>query len=272
MSFAFRASVWLGVSIAFAALEIQASPLDLAKRSAELVRLHDRASWLDLYGSRATIEDPVGTVVHEKEAERLNLETFWEVFIAPNEIVFESHFDLDRPDIAIRDVTIHTKSPSGLLLDVPAFVMYRPHPQNPSQVASMRAFWEVKDQFRKAKAAGELGTQTSNAMLKRIFHFEGLPGLLGFAKGFFAPVKSRRETIWELFGAEESVRERDVPFSLNGVRVDESVLESGGTLTLGKILVSGPEAIARISVGQREGFLQVTFGAGRSIRSVDFFF
>jgi hypothetical protein len=224
--------------------------LDLARRSAELVRLQDKSGWLDLYAEGSTVEDPVGTLVHRKDAPRTNLDAFWETYIAPNQIVFESHFDCESSGMAIRDVTIHTVSSSGLSLSVPAFVVYRASATDPGRIESMRAFWEIRAQFQAAAKAGEEGRKTSSEMLRRIFRYEGFPGLFAFVEGFLTPLKARRARIFDLLGD-----------AFPGVQAD---------LEIGKVLISGTEALVRVRVQEKDFFAHVHFGAGSEVRGVQF--
>ncbi len=109
---------------------VQASPAAVARR--------DRAGWLELFGSDATIEDPVGAAIY-CGADRLA--AFWDAFIDPQErITFVPRCDFVSEDLVARHVTIETLTSSNApILAVEAILEYR---LRGDRIASLRAFWD----------------------------------------------------------------------------------------------------------------------------------
>lgn len=114
--------------------------LALVRHSPELVRVHDRAGWLGLFGSTGSIEDPVGTpAVRVADG---SLASFWDTFIGPNEVEFEVHRDHQVGRAVFRDAIVHTRIAGSVAVDVPAYLLYEVAEDGRS-VARMRAFWPL---------------------------------------------------------------------------------------------------------------------------------
>jgi hypothetical protein len=134
-------------------------PLAVVEASPALVLRKDLAGWLSIYTDDALVEDPVGADQYRGKA---RLEAFWRVFIAPQErIVFHPRRNFVTPTRVVRQVRIETVTPvSPEPVSVEAIIEYR---LRGSLIASMRAFWAVRDPV--------------------VWHFgQGLAGLGGLAR------------------------------------------------------------------------------------------
>lgn len=117
--------------------------LELAQRSPQCVRAHDRDGWLDLFSDDAAIEDPVGSPAAPKSTGVLA--RFWDAFIQPNEISFDVSADYTFANATLRDALIHTVTPSGVSVDVEAYLEYRITVRaGVRKVERMRAFWSLR--------------------------------------------------------------------------------------------------------------------------------
>lgn len=113
----------------------------MVEASPALVLRKDLAGWLSIYTDDALVEDPVGA---ERYRGKARIEAFWRVFIAPQErIVFHPRRDFVTPTRVMRQVRIETVTPvSPEPVNVEAIIEYR---LRGPLIASMRAFWQVRD-------------------------------------------------------------------------------------------------------------------------------
>jgi hypothetical protein len=234
--------------------------LGLAQSSADLVRVHDKEAWLELYGEEATIEDPVGGHVHSKASRTLSLARFYEVFIAPTEISFESHQDIVNADTVARNVTIHTRTSTGIDLPVHAYVFYRGtleggHPR----VASMKAYWELPVLMQEMSAHGKAGSKTIAEMTARLWRYEKFAGLFGFAKALMAPLNARKRS-FEGFLAAVKARETALAAKWFREKAQVSYMKEGYSVTAEEFLgsLTDLEVIKPVISGR---YLVFTFSA-----------
>jgi hypothetical protein len=125
--------------------------LALVRRSPELVRAHDRAAWLGLFGSEGFIEDPVGSP--PARVADGSLARFWDTFIGPNEVEFEVHRDYQVGTAVFRDAIVHTRIAGTLAIDVPAYLLYE-LAEDGRSVARMTAHWPLSSLSRSALKMG----------------------------------------------------------------------------------------------------------------------
>lgn len=106
---------------------------EAAEASPARVAVHDRAGWLALFAREAEVEDPVGGPVHRRDlgprgdpSDKDPVGLFWDTFIGPNEIRFDVHMDAvdTRASAVARRVTIHIHLQGGLVIAVPAYLLY----------------------------------------------------------------------------------------------------------------------------------------------------
>ncbi len=129
-------------------LDQRAEVLALVRSSPELVAAHDKAGWLGIFGRQFVVEDPVGWLpVRSEDAGALA--TFWDAFIAPNEIEFQVAQDwVDGFDV-VRDVTIVTTLRTGVQVRTPAHLIYQTGDEDGElKVRRMAAHWEPIPVYR----------------------------------------------------------------------------------------------------------------------------
>ena len=76
--------------------------IDAVNASPEAVKIHDKNKWLSLFSKQNIVEDPVGSKAHVsggfyiRSGIRGNapLESFYDAFIAPNDITFHVSEDI----------------------------------------------------------------------------------------------------------------------------------------------------------------------------------
>jgi hypothetical protein len=244
--------------------------LEVAKQSAELVSVHDRSEWLKLYDG-AQVQDPVGTVIHKNGEKRFNLDNFYDVFIAPNQIVFESHLDIDNNSMAVRDVTIKTLTSKGTELNVDAFVFYEVNTNN-GQLLEMRAYWELNRMIVLAFTS-EKGLATLFSMMGKLIKEEGLAGVFKLMKGLDSDVKEKKKWLNDLvtgsvdfekfipaqttfYQYNQSGQFRVKGFSfLEGDKVIKSIVAGGQLIARIQNQSTGSEKIIRVHFAPRKGTL-----------------
>jgi ketosteroid isomerase-like protein len=114
-------------------------PLALAMTSPEVVARHDKSAWLALFTPDASVEDPVGSGAHIGAR---RLASFWDVFIAPNQVTFHPQREHVSGDTVVRHVRIATVTPVATEpFEISAIVEYR---VRGARLASLRAFWEPR--------------------------------------------------------------------------------------------------------------------------------
>jgi hypothetical protein len=120
----------------------RAKVLALVRSSPMYVGAHDKTGWIGIFGDEYVVEDPVGgRPVRSEEA--CALETFWDTFIAPNQIEFEVAQDwVDGFDV-VRDVVISTTLRPGVVVRTPAHLIYQTAYEGRTlSVRRMAAHWE----------------------------------------------------------------------------------------------------------------------------------
>jgi hypothetical protein len=116
--------------------------LAVVDRSPQLVAVHDRQGWLDLFSDDAVVEDPIGSPPAGKASGLLG--RFWDTFIAPHQIRFEVKRDLFSGREVFRDVIIHTRITDRVQIDVPAYLLYQLEERGGVlHVRRLAAHWEL---------------------------------------------------------------------------------------------------------------------------------
>lgn len=172
--------------------------LALVQRSPETVAAHDKAGWLNLFAHGATVQDPMGTAINRKGTPSSKgtgedqLGAFYDTFIAPSEITFTVYQDIVVGNEIIRDVTIHTKLPTGASIDVPTYIRYGTTTEDGElKLNRLEAHWQLLDLSMQVMKQGLLGCKTMMVMSMAMFKNQGLEGLLNFSKGMLFGIFQR---------------------------------------------------------------------------------
>lgn len=248
--------------------QASAQILELARLSPIYANDHNFEPWRELYSDNATIQDPVGTTPHTAHGKRLNIKNFWNVFIKPNKIFVESDFDYTVRDIAFRDVTITTQTPTGLKIDLPAILLYKLD-KDSNKIGQMQAYWElpklVKQVIRK-----KYGIKTLITMMGAMFKHERLKGIFSFTKGLFYKRRRKKKSFKKFLISNRqcqiktydhfSGRDADCNQFKNIVRDAE----------IKKLIASGKYLIAHFKSSKREGFFRIRFKR-KSIKQIELY-
>jgi hypothetical protein len=117
---------------------------DVVRSSPAAVATHDKAGWIALFDEDYVIEDPVGWQPVRGE----DISSFWDAFIAPNDIDFVVHHDWIDGLHVVRDVTVVTTLGTGLQVRTPAHLRYElVERDGVLKVARMAAHWELAPNF-----------------------------------------------------------------------------------------------------------------------------
>jgi len=119
---------------------------DLSRRSAEMVKAHDREGWLSLFNDDASVEDPVGPSMFDPEGKghhgKAAIARFYDMAIAPNkDVTFEIHNSYLCGSEVANVVTLHITTQEDHQFQVNCVIIYKQAPNG--KVASLRAFWET---------------------------------------------------------------------------------------------------------------------------------
>jgi hypothetical protein len=162
-------------------------PLAVVEASPALVLRKDLEGWLSIYTDDALIEDPVGA---ERYRGKARIEAFWRVFIAPQErIVFHARRNFVARDRVVRQVSIETVTPvSPEPVTVEAIIEYR---LRGPLIASMRAFWQVRDPVAWHFTQGAAGLVGLARHGGRLIGGLGLGAALAFGRAMVPKVSQR---------------------------------------------------------------------------------
>jgi hypothetical protein len=226
--------------------------LELVSRSPAAVRVHDKRAWLELFSRAAVIEDPVGTAPHRRMAAGEGaapgedpLDRFWEIFIAPNRISLTAYQDIVVGAEVVRDVLIRSELPSGLTIEVPAYLIYRTTEENgEGRIEALMAHWEPWSMLKQVIAGGLAGLFTLVQLGWRMLKTEGAAGILGYVRGVSRGIFGRGHQAVRDFAATLNAR-------------DEKALVG---------LLDGEETLIEYPAGIGEPVHEFLDGAGRDLR------
>lgn len=172
-------------------------PLALVEASPTWVLRKDLAGWLSIYTDDALVEDPVGA---DRYRGKERIAAFWRVFIEPQEqVVFKPRRNFVTPSLVMRQVSIETVTPvSAEPVTVEAIIEYR---LRGSLIASMRAFWAVRDPVTWHFGQGLAGLQGLARHGGRLVGKLGLGTALKFGRAMLPRVSQRKaEALLEPLG------------------------------------------------------------------------
>ncbi len=146
------------------------------------VKAKNKAGWLGLYAKGAEIVDPEGA------RKQTDLEAFWDTFIAPNDIEFETITNVYSGKFRVRKVLIHTSSLEGKVkLTVPAHIVYEMVKEDGQmRIKSMHAHWNEGENIANVFGKGVYGFQLSMQMGTRILKNLGIGSMMDFTLNGFS--------------------------------------------------------------------------------------
>ncbi len=151
--------------------------LDVVEASPAAVAAHDKAAWTALFAPDYVIEDPVGS----RPVRGAEISSFWEAFIAPNDIVFEVARDWVKDLHVVRDVTIVTTLATGVQVRTPAHLRYElVELDGVVKVERMAAHWEPGPVFAQLLRPGSAYLRSMVSMNGRMVRHLGFAGTARF--------------------------------------------------------------------------------------------
>lgn len=222
--------------------------LALVERSPAAVKAHDKAAWLDLFAASGLVEDPVGSRPHcGREGP---LASFYETFIAANDIRFLVERDIVCALHVVRDLSLEITMSPQLIVVVPMHLLYELEQQGGElRLARLAAHWELLPMLRQQlgfnRASLDVGLQSGWRMLRHL----GLGGMAGFMRAMssvgeggkrqvlhFARCFNSGGDLQALFSDRAAVTA--FPFGGGSLTVAQLV-EQGGRMAFDKLLAAG---------------------------------
>ena len=144
---------------------------------------HDRAGWVGLFARDGQVNDPIGSKPHNG---RVEIENFYDTFIAPNALSFDVEKDLvggkDRMTV-VRDLHINTVMSTGVRISVPMHIRYVLTEENGAlRIHRLYAHWELDEMLRQQRSTLK-GIWTSVLLTPRMLKYQGIVGVMGFMEG-----------------------------------------------------------------------------------------
>ncbi len=209
----------------------------VVEASPAAVAAHDKDAWTELFASDGAVHDPVGPPPQTSPAA---IARFYDMFIAPNTIVFDVEHDVVDGDTMLRDLTVHTTMSTGVALHIPMHLRYTvaDGPAGPA-ITGLYAHWELRGMIGALLLSGPRGLAAGALLGPRLFRTLGPRAALGFLGGVRGVGGRGRRKAAELL-------------HLRGLQV-------------GKVLASGPMVTATVYDGARRGVAVVDL-AGREPR------
>ncbi len=164
--------------------------LATVKKSPEIVAVHNKNAWLGLFSRNAVVQDPVGTPRNRKGVD-INSKTgddelgrFYELFIAKNNISFTVYMDIIVGYEVVRDVLIRTELSTGIVVEVPAYLIYNTLEEDGElKVESLAAHWELANMTKQVTKMGFKGIYSTLVSSWNMFKIQGLKWMMGYSDG-----------------------------------------------------------------------------------------
>lgn len=218
----------------------------VVEASPAAVAAHDKHAWTALFAPDGAVHDPVGPPAQTTPAA---IGRFYDMFIAPNRIVFDVEHDLIVPGedagLMIRDLTVHTTMSTGVTLHIPMHLRYtvadRP---SGAAITGLYAHWELRGMIAALLGSGPRGLAAGALLGPRLFRTLGARAALGFLGGVRGVGGRGRRRAAELL-------------HLRGLQV-------------GKVLASGSTVTATVYDGARRGLAVVDLSGSEPALTLHF--
>ncbi len=165
--------------------------LDLAKRSPEIVGRHDKEEWINLFSSKAVVQDPVGAGPNRKGKGIRNgkdeLTRFYDIFIAPNQISFTVNQDIALGNEVVRDVIIRVVMPNGAISEVPTLIKYSALEEDGElKIGGLNAHWDFTGNAKRLLMGNGLkGITASCLQFGNMIKVQGLPRVMQYCQAMY---------------------------------------------------------------------------------------
>ncbi|WKG01049.1 ketosteroid isomerase family protein [Mycolicibacterium sp. HK-90] len=154
---------------------------------------HDRQGWVGLFAAGGQVEDPVGSQPHRGPVQ---IERFYDTFIAPRDITFHRDADIVAGSTVIRDLELEVVMSPSVTMRIPAYLRYavEPAPAGP-RIAQLQAYWELPAMIGQFARAGLGAVPVGLRLAAALLRIQGPAGALGFAKGLAGAGRPGRSLI-----------------------------------------------------------------------------
>lgn len=193
--------------------------LAAAQQSLATACARDRTAWLALFGADGCVEDPVGSRPHRGPEQ---IGRFYDTFIGPREMTFDTGADLVVGSTVWRDLELVVTMSAGVTLRIPAFLRYDlTARQDDFQIARLRAYWEMPGMIGEFARRGPRALPAGVALARALLRNQGVAGAGGFVRGLRVPGPSARRGFRDLLGGlcagdEVAVRRSHIEAVTNG--------------------------------------------------------
>ncbi|MEV0297737.1 ketosteroid isomerase family protein [Nocardia sp. NPDC050710] len=170
---------------------VQASP--------RAVAAHDRTAWVDLFGTDAAVNDPVGSRPH---IGRAAIERFYDTFIGPNTIAFDVRRDIVARQTVLRDLFIATTMSTGATVRVPMHLRYDlAEVDGEWKIARLAAHWELAPMIVQLLRTGLPGLGAALKLGPQLVVNQGVSGAIGMMRALISVGRAGKSATTELFTA-----------------------------------------------------------------------
>lgn len=127
---------------------------------------------------------------------------FYDTFIGPREITFDSRADFVGGSTVVRDLTLNVRMSAAVAMQIPAVLAYRlTHTADGPRIASLQAYWELAPMMAQFARQGVPALGAGLTLSRALLTNQGMDGAFGFARGLRRPGRRARAKVDELLAA-----------------------------------------------------------------------
>lgn len=203
---------------------------------------------------------------------------FYDTFIGPRQIAFDSRADFVAASTVVRDLTLNVRMSAAVAMQIPAVLVYRVTGTSEGlRIASLQAYWELAPMMAQFARQGAPALTAGLALSRALLANQGMDGAFGFARGLRRPGRRARAKVDDLLAAlteGDELSTRRILGHGAKVDVDLGLLDQRlrGAHT-SKILAAGRSITVSLTAGRSEprGVLIFDFADDETFRAVRFF-
>lgn len=220
------------------------------------------------------MEDPVGSTPH---VGRTQIGRFYDTFIGPREIGFESTGDFVSRSTVVRDVVLHVRMGPAVTLAIPAVLCYQLRPvKGELKIDQLQAYWELPPMVLQFLRNGAAALPAAIGLARAMLANQGAAGALGFSRGFRRPGRAARRVVGDLLTALSAGDELAVRRLLGRAGAGTNLAELAQRLDGAhphKIIAAGRSVTVSLTAGRDEprGVLIADFGEGAALDRLRFY-